>query len=77
MPLGFLQFQNGAGTLRKTAGGVNRKETWKLFSSLWSTAAALHHLASVEQVEAAPHLTCEEAEAGPILTDSVGCSKPF
>lgn len=39
--------------------------------------AALHHLASVEEVEAASHLTCEEMEAGPILTDSVGCSKPF
>lgn len=39
--------------------------------------AALHHLALVEQVEAAPHLTCEKTEAGSILTDSVGCSKPF
>lgn len=39
--------------------------------------AALHHLASVEQVEAAPHLTCEKTEADSILTDSVGCSKPF
>lgn len=36
MPLGFLQFQNGAAILRRTAGGVNRKEIWKPFSSLWS-----------------------------------------
>lgn len=77
MTLGLLQFQNGATILRKTARGVNQKEICKPFLSLWRTSATLHHLAWVEQEEAPSHLTCEEMEAGPILTDSVGCSKPF